>query len=75
MMDFEQIVPHMEVKSADGEVVGTVDHLEGIDQIKLAKSTDEEGRHHYIPTEWIERIDAHVHLSKSAAEVRTEWEG
>ncbi len=71
--NIEQIRPHMEVKASDGEVIGTVDHLDGDKQIKLTKSEDAEGRHHFIPTEWVERVDAHVHLSKSAEEVRENW--
>lgn len=73
-MNTEKIVPHMEVKSSDGKVVGTVDHLDGADQIKLTKSADSEGKHHYIPVDWVDRIDAHVHLSKSASDVRSEWQ-
>ncbi|HYD18728.1 MAG TPA: DUF2171 domain-containing protein [Patescibacteria group bacterium] len=74
-MNIEQITPHMEVKSSDGMHVGTVDHMEGQDKIKLTKSdTASGGQHHYIPVDWIDHIDAHVHLSKSAADVKSQWQ-
>lgn len=73
-MDIQKITPHMEVKAVDGEVIGTVDHLEGTDKIKLTKSDDAEGRHHFIPTEWVDRVEGAVHLSKSAADVRANWQ-
>jgi len=74
-MDINDITEHMEVKSADGKHVGVVDHLEGDDQIKLTKSDkDAGGKHHFIPLEWVDHVDSHVHLSKTAADVRAEWQ-
>lgn len=74
-MDTSKIIPHMEVKSADGMHVGIVDHMDGKDQIKLAKSDKAAGgQHHFIPVDWIDHIDAHVHLSKSAADVKANWQ-
>lgn len=63
----------MDVIAADGTKVGTVDHLEGRDQIKLAKSTSPDGQHHYVPLSWVDHVDAHVHLTKAAPEVRAHW--
>ena len=58
---------HMEVLGSDGEHIGTVDHLEGEDRIKLTKSDPAAGgKHHFIPMEWIDHVDAHVHLSNRA---------
>ncbi|MBI4366847.1 MAG: DUF2171 domain-containing protein [Deltaproteobacteria bacterium] len=65
----------MEVLSSDGKHVGTVDHLDGPDKIKLTKSDPQSGgEHHLIPLDWIDHIDAHVHLSKSARDVMTKWQ-
>lgn len=71
----ETIVPQMEVRSSDGLHVGTVDHLEGNEMIKLTR-TDKAagGEHHYIPMEWVDHVDAHVHLSKTVADVRAQWQ-
>ena len=44
------IKEHMEVLGADGVHVGTVDQLEGRDQVKLTKDDpDAGGEHHFIP--------------------------
>ena len=68
-----EIGEHMEVLASDGTHVGTVDHLDGIDKIKLTKSDSADGRHHVIPRSWVSRVDSHVHLTKTAAEVRSGW--
>ena len=65
-----QIVEHMEVISADGQRIGTVDHLDGPDRIKLAKSTSPDGQHHYVPFTWIDHVDQHVHLKKTLADIK-----
>ena len=68
-----EIAEHMEVLASDVTHVGTVDHLDGADRIKLTKSDSADGRHHVIPRSWVSRIDNHVHLAKTAAEVRSGW--
>ena len=72
MADASQIMEHAEVIGADGVHVGTVDHVQG-DRIKLAKTTSSDGQHHYVPIAWVDHIDQHVHLKKTAAEVKTGW--
>jgi hypothetical protein len=68
------IKEHMEVLGADGVHVGTVDHLEGRDQLKLTKDDpDAGGEHHFIPLAWVDRVDAHVHLKQSGAEAKARW--
>jgi hypothetical protein len=74
MADLKLVKEHMEVIASDGEHVGTVDRLEGSSAIKLTKSDPAAGgKHHMIPAEWIDRVDTHVHLSKSAKDVRSQW--
>jgi hypothetical protein len=66
----QQIREHMEILAADGVHVGVVDHMEGPSQIKLTKSDPiSEGSHHFIPVDWVERVDEHVHLNKDSTEV------
>jgi len=72
MVSADNIREHMEVKAADGSHVGTVDHLEGQSRIKLTKN--DAGKHHLIPLDWVDHVDSHVHLSKSASDVRQNWE-
>ena len=68
-----RIVEHMDVLASDGEKVGTVDHMDGTDRVKLTKSASADGMHHFIPTSWIARVDEHLHLNKPAATVRNDW--
>jgi hypothetical protein len=73
MISADQIREHMEVRAADGAHVGTVDHLDGTTRIKLTKTDSADGKHHLIPLDWVDHVDAHVHLSKSERDVRNQW--
>jgi hypothetical protein len=64
MIGTSTIKEHMEVVGSDGRHVGTVDHLEGEDRIKLTRSDSPDGRHHFVPLSWVSRVDDQVHLSK-----------
>ena len=68
----DNIREHMDVIGSDGKKVGTVDHIQG-SEIKLTKSADAEGKHHLIPLGWVAKVDAHVHLSKAANDVKAQW--
>jgi hypothetical protein len=60
------IKEHMEVLGSDDVHVGTVDHLEGRDQVKLTKDDpDAGGEHHFIPLAWVDHVDESVHLKQS----------
>src|SRR5437763_698250 len=68
------IKEHMEVVGSDGVHVGTVDHLEGRDTVKLAKDDpDAAGEHHFIPLAWVDHVEMKVHLRQSAAEAKARW--
>ena len=67
------VMAHMDVIASDGTTVGTVDHMDGADTIKLAKNTSPDGEHHYIPMAWVDHIDQHVHLKRTTAEVKAAW--
>jgi len=69
-----KIHEHMEVLGSDGQHVGTVDHMEGEDLIKLTKSdVESDGLHHLIPLAWVDHVDTSVHLKKPSVEARREW--
>ena len=70
----QDIKEHMEVLGSDGQHVGTVDHLEGTDKIKLTKTDASDGKHHLIPLSLVDHVDAHVHLNKSAKDVKAQWQ-
>ena len=74
MIATSQIREHMEVLGADGARVGTVDHLEGEDRIKLTKHDAADGMHHFIPVDWVDHVDSQVHLNMAADEAMEEWE-
>jgi hypothetical protein len=66
------IKPHMEVISSCGCRMGTVDHLEG-GALKLTRKDSPDGQHHFLPVNWVARVDSHVHLNKNADETRQGW--
>ena len=71
----QDIKEHMEVIGSDGQHVGTVDHVEGSDKIKLTKTDPKAGgKHHFIPVNWVARVDAHVHLNKPAKDAQAQWQ-
>jgi hypothetical protein len=51
-----------------------VDHVEG-DRIKLARNDPQAGgQHHYIPAEWVERVDGdQLCLRQRASEACSQW--
>ena len=70
-----QVKPHMDVISSDKKMVGQVDHLDGSGIIKLTKQSSPDGQHHhFIPIDWIDRVDQHVHLNKTGADVTAHWQ-
>jgi hypothetical protein len=74
-MNVSQIREHMKVVGSDRQPVGTVDHVEG-QRIKLAKNDPQaQGEHHYIPADWVERIEGdEVKLRKSASDACSSWQ-
>lgn len=59
----------MQVKDAEGDYVGTVDHIDG-DQLKLAKSGSMDGQHHFVPLESVSSMDDNaVYLSIPKSQV------
>jgi len=65
---------HMEVLGSDGTHVGTVDHMEGEDEIKLTKDDpDAGGEDHYIPLAWVIHAEIKVHLRQSGDDAKARW--
>ena len=69
-----KVEEHADVVGSDGEHVGTVDKVRG-DRIVLTKNdADAGGRHHSIPSSWLQSADdSKVTLSKTAAEAKKAW--
>ncbi|HEX8191635.1 MAG TPA: DUF2171 domain-containing protein [Allosphingosinicella sp.] len=75
MADFGAIRPRMEVKSSDGEVIG---HVYSSENGRLSVSPlDGVGAGSGFPVDpdWVTRVDEHVHLRHSAADIRGRWHG
>lgn len=66
-----QITAQMPIVGANNEVIGMVDHLDAGNAIKVTK--DAQGRHHWIPLQWVARVDQQVHLNRSSQQARQEW--
>jgi short-subunit dehydrogenase len=61
---------HSEVISADGEHIGTVDKIDG-KLIKLTRKDSPDGKHHFIPLEWVSSATSNeVRLSRNSYVVR-----
>jgi hypothetical protein len=68
------IRPHMEVVTSCGCTVGTVDCVENGGVVKLTRRDSADGRHHFVPMAWVDRVDDHVRLSADADQVRRAWQ-
>lgn len=55
-----------------GNRLGRVDKVEA-SSIKLARDSSPDGQHHYVPMDWVARVDLHVHLNKGCGEAKKEW--
>lgn len=62
----------MDVVASCGKKVGVVDHVEG-NAIKLTRNDSPDGLHHFIPTDWVDRVDSQVHLKKNSMETEQNW--
>jgi hypothetical protein len=71
MIDTSMIKEHMPVVCSDGGQFATVDHMEGENSIKLTK--DDQGQHHWIPVQWVTRVDTHVHVNRPGDQAMREW--
>lgn len=66
------IKEHMDVIASCGKKVGVVDGVEG-NSIKLTRKDSADDQHHFIPLNWITRVDSHVHLTKNSKEAVAGW--
>jgi hypothetical protein len=71
MVDTSQIKPHMPVVCSNNKQFATVDHMDANNSIKLTK--DDSGQHHWIPADWVTRVDEHVHVDRPGKQAMQEW--
>jgi hypothetical protein len=68
-----KVTEHMDVVGSDGAHVGTVDKVRG-DRIILTKNdADAGGRHHSIPSSWLQTVDDKVTIAKTAEDAKAHW--
>ena len=84
MVDLTTIRERMEVIGADGGHVGDVDHVLDQGEIQLTRRDSEaeaesgvgHGHHHFIPLDWVERIDSNANratLNLTRDEAESRW--
>ena len=71
MVDTTQIREHMPVVCSNGGQFATVDHMDKNNSIKLTK--DDSGQHHWIPADWVTRVDEHLHVDRPGKQAMQEW--
>ena len=65
-----QIREHMPTAYSEGGQFATIDRVAG-STIRLTK--DQQGQHHYIPMDWLVRVDQHVHVDRPGDQAMREW--
>jgi len=70
-IDTSKIKPDMPVVGSEDDQFAVVDHLEGSDQIKLTR--DNQGKHHFIPLDWVTLVDDKVHIDRPVQQAMKEW--
>jgi hypothetical protein len=75
-MDLSNIRHGMEVVGADGQPLGSVDHVEH-NRIKLRRNDPGAGgQHHWLPQGMIAEVDGNtVRLTMPAGQARSAWQG
>jgi hypothetical protein len=71
MVNTTEIKEHMPVVCSDGGQFATVDHLDPGNTIKLTK--DDQGQHHWIPVDWVTRVDDKVHVDRPGDQAMRDW--
>jgi hypothetical protein len=72
MINSNQIKPDMPVVCSNNGQFGVVDHMEGIDTIKLQK--DDKGQHHYIPLSWVASTEnGKVKVDRPGDQAMKQW--
>jgi hypothetical protein len=72
MNECNKVKPGMEVLCSCGTSLGRVDQLMG-DRIKLSPAESGDTDPHYVPNEWVERVDRNVMLNRNSEEVEFAW--
>lgn len=56
-----------------GDFIGTVEHIDSEKYIKLSPIDSPDGKHHWVPIDWVESVDdSGVYLNKTKDEIITD---
>ncbi|HWV23625.1 MAG TPA: DUF2171 domain-containing protein [Thermomicrobiales bacterium] len=66
-----RIQDHMPVVCSNGGQFATVDHLDRDNTIKLTR--DENGNHHWIPMNWVTKVDNEVYVDRPGNQAMQDW--
>ncbi len=72
MISANEIKPDMPVVCSQEGQFAIVDHMDGSDSIKLKK--DKNGKHHFIPLNWVKSVDSKVHIDRPGDEAMQDWQ-
>jgi hypothetical protein len=72
MNGLSEVRSGQQVLGSDGGMIGTVEGVEG-DVIAVRGAAEHGAGHHHVPADWIDHVDAHVHLNRTAALARETW--
>lgn len=84
MTDLTALREGMEIVGSDGRHVGEIDHVESSGEVKLkrrdseaeAESDAAHAHHHFIPLDWVEKIDSNANratLRLSRDDAEAQW--
>ena len=71
MATASEIKEHMPVVCSNNKQFGEVDHVDKDNTIKLTK--DNNGQHHWIPMNWVTKVDNKVHVDRPGDQAMKEW--
>lgn len=71
MVNSTEIKPDAPVVCSKDGQFATVDHMENRNVIKLKK--DKQGQHHYIPLNWVTKVDDKVHVDRPGDDAMKAW--
>ena len=72
MINANQIKPDMPVVCSQDGQFAVIDHIEGLNVIKLKK--DKNGQHHYIPLSWVTSTESgKVKVDRPGEQAMQKW--
>jgi hypothetical protein len=71
VIEASQIKANTKVMCSENGQLGVVEAMDGKNSVKLKK--DAKGISHFIPLNWVTRVDETIHLDRPGAQAMREW--